>query len=235
MTPRTPPGATRRGRRALGAAVAIAVVLLATRVAFAASLAVSPSHLGAAAFPVSSTSTTFGASADTWGDSTNPTTNYSGATTMQVVAGTYFFGLFGIARGRSFVRFDLSSIPAGASIVSATLSLRLATAPSASRTYDATRVTGAWTEAGLTWNTMPAVAGAATASTATGVTNGVLLAWNVAPDVQAFVSGSATNEGWQVSDANEAQAGWVPWSGTFSTRTDPTAANRPTLAVTYLQ
>jgi hypothetical protein len=58
---------------------------------------------------------------------------------------------------RGLVRFDVSSLPAGAAISAATLRLALSGAGSSSRTYSVHRVTASWTEgsgsanSGVTW------------------------------------------------------------------------------------
>jgi len=62
---------------------------------------------------------------------------------------------------RSFVQFDLSTIPQGAKIKSATLWLALANSwdyPGTSRTVSTWRVPSAWAEDSLTWNDAPAPA-----------------------------------------------------------------------------
>lgn len=67
--------------------------------------------------------------------------------------------------GRSLLKFDLSSIPASATIVSAKLSLYVDTAsiwgtvgqPTSGNNNSSylKKVTSAWTELGVTWNTQP--------------------------------------------------------------------------------
>src|SRR6059058_6020915 len=114
---------------------------------------------------------------------------------------------------RGVIQFDLSSIPACASVTSATLRMTIENAGNASRTYGAHRVTASWTEGGVTWlrrnsTTLWTSAGgdfvaAPTDSVPTGTVNNVLLQWNVTPDVAAFVSGAATNAGWLVKDSVE--------------------------------
>lgn len=57
---------------------------------------------------------------------------------------------------RSYLEFNISVIDPGYIINSATLKLYFAGAVGG-RTYDVNRVTGAWTEMGITWNTQPTV------------------------------------------------------------------------------
>ena len=129
---------------------------------------------------------------------------------------------------RTFVRFDVSSIPAGSTVDSATLTLCATSVPSATRTYGVHRVTAAWVETTITWANQPTVAGAVTAATTTPGSPGCM-SWNVAPDVQLWVDGTANN-GWRVSDATEDDAKNVT---KYRSREDGLIAERPTLDVTY--
>ena len=66
------------------------------------------------------------------------------------------------ASGLAFLQFDISSIPASATIDSATMTLCTNKAGTAGRNYDVHRVTGAWTEMGVTHDNAPTVAATAT-------------------------------------------------------------------------
>ncbi|HTQ84690.1 MAG TPA: DNRLRE domain-containing protein, partial [Candidatus Solibacter sp.] len=76
--------------------------------------------------------------ADSWIDQGSTGTNHGGSTTLQVTSSNG-------ANQRALVEFDLSSI-SNSGIKLATLTLFMATAPSASRTYGAYRVTSRWIE-----------------------------------------------------------------------------------------
>ena len=102
---------------------------------------------------------------------------------------------------RSFAKFDISSIPAGSTINSATLTLCATQVANATRTYNVHRVTGTWAEGTITWNNQPTVAGVITGSAATPPTP-ACMTWTVTTDVQAWVDGTANN-GWRVSDSVE--------------------------------
>lgn len=209
--------------------VALVSALLASGLGLAASLGVSPAKLTslqkASSVPVSTCTVT--AVADTYANAqgVNSSKNFGTATEVHVNSEK---GDPPKAR-RSFVRFDLSSCAsfATASVQSAALKLVLSTAPSESRTYNAHRVTAAWTETGLTWENQPAVAASATVSTMTGTTGGVTLQWSVRTDVQAFVDGTA-NHGWRIADSAEANN--PAMLGIFSSKegTQP-----PQLTITY--
>ncbi|GEM_PF-1993026 len=136
---------------------------------------------------------------------------------------------------RAFVRFDVSSVPSGVTITSATLRLRLTGAPSSSRTYEVHRVSASWLEmdpGGITWDNQPTVGGSATSTTATGTTDGVWLEWTVTADVQAFMAGSAVNYGWRVNDAAESSS--LDYDAEFSTWEDSGTGDDPRLVVTYV-
>ncbi|HEV8337094.1 MAG TPA: DNRLRE domain-containing protein [Candidatus Polarisedimenticolia bacterium] len=107
---------------------------------------------------------------------------------------------------RGLVRFDLSSIPAGATISSATFEMYHYFSRSAlSESLRVHRLTRAWTEPGATWRAYDGVnswttAGgdfdpAVAASTTVNATVNVWRQWNVTALVQSWISGSAPNFG----------------------------------------
>jgi hypothetical protein len=102
---------------------------------------------------------------------------------------------------RSLIHFDLSSIPAGATIESATLY-----GYQASRSGDlevgAYRVTDAWNESVVTWNTQPSITAQTTDVIDPGSATNVWINWNVTQDVQAYADGTA-NYGWMLKLTNE--------------------------------
>jgi len=133
---------------------------------------------------------------------------------------------------RSFVTFDLSSIPAGSTVSSATLSLRMKDPPSASRTLEVQRVNASWSESSITWNNQPGVSGSAV-TTSTGTSAEVWLTWDVTADLQDFIQNqTATNYGWRIKD--QAEGSSTEYKESFYTRdeTSETTA-RPKLSVDY--
>ncbi|MGH2741046.1 MAG: DNRLRE domain-containing protein, partial [Thermoleophilaceae bacterium] len=182
--------------RRLAAGVALATALALT-VGLAASLSgVSSQKLTveekATSVPTTM-SCTASATADNYVSQSDPVTNFGSADFVEVRA-------FITSDRRTFVKFDVAgcSIPATATIDSATLSLYMHAAPGSSRTYQARRVTASWIETGQTWNNQPAVAGADTSTFSTGTISNVWKSADVKADVAAFVAGSQTNHGWRI-------------------------------------
>lgn len=218
-------------RRASVALAVTAAALGAAVVASAASLGVVPARLtsqSAAGSVAASMCTLSAPVADAYVDGAllSENSNFGSSPDLRVRSAA-------LEGRRSFVRFDLSSctIPATARVTDATLSLYLSQAPSSSRTYEIRRVTAAWVEGTVTFANQPAAASAATSTTSTGTTSGVRLSWPVTSDAQAFVAGTAMNNGWRVVDSVEGAL--VAIDSTFGARERVTASERPELVVTY--
>lgn len=167
------------------------------------------------------------------------TTNYDTFATLD---------LYNIAppdRADALVAFDVSSIPAGATIVSATL--RLITKARSGQSFNAVaypllvdfvknQATYNIRKAATNWNT-PCAKGAesdytatnASAAVATNMTVGGATDFNVAAFIQAVVSGSVTNNGWVMRSVSAAAGNWVQ----FGQSEDATSSNRPSLTVEY--
>jgi len=129
----------------------------------------------------------------------SPDQNYGSELTMDVSSGVPS----GNQTARSFVYFDISSLPADGVIHSATLTLWAESYPDATRTYDVHPVTDNWTGAIINWNNQPAVAATATDSSPTPSDNSTPMEWDVLADLQDWVDGIETNYGWRVSDDAE--------------------------------
>ena len=198
--------------------------------ASAASLAISSADLTAATrtygAPVTCTLT---AVADSYVDAVLATTNFGTSGVLNVNPSA-------VGTERSFVRFDLTTcspaIPADAIVQVAQLRLTVAALVPASRTIALRSATSAWTEAGVTWNTQPTVAGSVTASAGVtaGQTAGTVITWTATSDVQSFVTGAASNLGFRLSDSAEGAALGVVLS--FSSR--EAASGHPQLVITYV-
>ena len=181
--------------------------------------------------PVTATLT---ATADTYIDNGNTTTNY-GASASLIVDGKPDDG--------ALLKWDLSSIPAGSTLQSATLSINVT--GTSTDTYEIYELKRSWTELQATWKKANSstnwqsagaqgsldrgstVLGTVTA-TATGIRNVVLNAAGLAV-VQGWVNNPATNFGFILQDyANSTDDDLV-----FSSKEATVAANRPQLQVVY--
>jgi len=210
-----------------------ASLLLSGGVGLAASLGITSQHLTTftilGTVPISTCTVT--PSADSYVDQATlqQGSNFGGVTPLQVES-SQTLALIPTNK-RSFVKFDLSScsIPAVAAVQSATLSVYLSTAPNQNRTWNIDRVTGAWTEGAITWSNQPA--STSSTSVTTGTTSNVTLQATVTSDVQSFVSGSQTNNGWRFSDSVENSS--TVRNGQFKSREGSPPAQRPTLVVNY--
>ena len=156
---------------------------------------------GFAASPGVPVTQTLAAVADASLSSAQPAINSGGGSTISV---GYFSG-DGASTYRGLVRFDLSAIPSEAVVISADLVL-YAEAGSASKQIQALRLTGSWTEIGVTWNNQPGSApplAVRTVDAEAGATT-----WNVVQTVQDWVSDAQTNHGFLLRAADEAENGY---------------------------
>jgi hypothetical protein len=217
--------------RSLLLVVGLSAILSAT-VGFAAGLAITPERLTIHTAPstVPVTTCTLIPSADDY-VAQDDGSNFGSATALHVQSYETSVLLLTTQRNRrSFVKFDLSacSIPAGARVTSATLSVFLSSAPNQNRTWNVGRVTSSWTENNINW---PGPATTASTSVATGTTSNVTLSANVTSNVASFVSGSQTNHGWRFSDSAENSS--TQRNGQFRSREWGTVSQRPTLVINY--
>jgi hypothetical protein len=124
---------------------------------------------------------------------------------------------------RSLVRFPLPAAPDGCVLVTATLRL-FAVSAASGRTLQAVRVTGSWTEDGVTWSSQPATTGPA-ATTAAGIG---WRQWNVLSQIRAMYAGA--NRGFLIRDASEGSGARREQS--FRSR-EAAAAERPQLVLSF--
>ena len=215
--------------------VGVVAALVVVAGAAAAALVVTSTKLTSVTHVVSSpvtctlTNSPTKTAADAYVDETLASSNFGSAATLDVKASLL------LLRRYAFIRFDLSScsIPAGANVQSATLSLVLVGAPTSSRTYTLARVTAAWTESGINWNNQPAVDATPSLTFAVGTTGNVTYNLSVARDVQDFLSGAVTNNGWRIVDFDSI-SGTLSFAGQFGSSENGTTANRPQLRITYV-
>ena len=209
-------------------AILLAVSLgLGCSAAFAATLDVGSWHLWAGSQTLTKgtcTLTGTAATTDTYVDEKNPTTSNGGGTTLTVIPRT-------AQRRWALVRFDLSScnIPTTGGADSATLSLRITSAPGSTRTIDVDPVLTTWTGSS-TWNDAQAFSyGSTTATFATGTTNNVTKSVTVTGDVDDLIKNGSANYGWRLSDAGAS----ANVTTTFGSAENGTAGNRPQLVINY--
>jgi hypothetical protein len=135
----------------------------------------------------------------------------------------------GNLRSIGLVEFDLSGVPSGVSISSATLSLFHELNQCLGCRYDIFRVTSAWSEGAVTFNTAPSIDSAAVASLTIGDSSvGVFRDWNITSMVAAWVSGAYTNYGIWIEE--------IPLSGTSSayfSSSDNATGREPKLTIQY--
>jgi hypothetical protein len=168
-------------------------------------------------------SATLGAQADTYIDESAGGNNYGNDPSM-FVDGEELRPL------RSLVAFDVSAVPANATVSDATLTLCVNSlaAGGDGRVHELRMITSAWTETGVTWDTQPSASASVTAS-ATMASSPQCVTFDVTADVQAWVDGTA-NWGWLLSDRDTTPGNHEVH---YSTRENSQASEQPSLEVTY--
>jgi RHS repeat-associated protein len=171
------------------------------------------------------TTVTLSASADAFIDQASSTTNFGTTNYLQTYPWTSSY------TKRSLIQFDLSGIPAGATIISADLYLYNYGTSGYTRTLAVHRVTSSWTETGVTWNNFNgAFNGTSTATCQVSWPSNVNGLWDVKNDVQAVANGTNSNYGWLLKDNSEdgSQNFWQ-----FNSKEFATSSVRPKLVVVY--
>jgi hypothetical protein len=161
--------------------------------------------------------------ADAYVFSATPTTNYG--TTPTLYVGSQSVN----ATGRALLRFDLSAIPAGATVLDASFQAYLtqtSTSPS-KLDVELKQITQPWEETSVSWRTPLGYA-------APYITNGEKTAsgyysWNVTSLVQTWVRG-APNRGFALVSQKE---GAPVWHGFASKESDASPPHPPRLVITY--
>lgn len=170
------------------------------------------------------------ATGDTWVNSLEILTNHDTSTELQVGSNN-----LGLSRSRSYLNFDVSSIPTGATISSAAVTLsNFETGSCTGSAIRMSRVTSAWTPTGLQWGNQPTTTSTGSTTTtdsygATGCATETPVAFDAKPIVDAWRSGQA-NQGVMISaDVDNAATGWRKYRSLES----GTSTKVPTLSVTY--
>jgi len=125
-------------------------------------------------------------SADTYSEATAPNRNFGNQPLLIVSSAS-----------NSYLRFDLSGVPSGATVSKATLRL-FVDAVAGKGEFDVYELGNSWTESKLTYNDAPVLGASATGGhrvsvTSANLNNFVLV--DITPLVQSWISGSTPNDG----------------------------------------
>lgn len=169
------------------------------------------------------TSTVTTATADTWVDEKNPTTNYGTATTLK--AGTGGAGY----RKRPLVLFNIPTLETGAEFINATLEMYydgVGAASGAGKSYCVRKILSSWSENTVTWSTQPTYDSVNTDCITAPTSYPVWISWNVTQDVLDYWNGAWANYGWVIRKAVESTSGVIYLDSRETT-------NDPRLVITY--
>lgn len=170
------------------------------------------------------------ASEDTYIDQTIPNGNFGSADQLRTKPFAPSWS------ERFLLKFDLSSIPAGAEIIGAQVSLTITNYLWVSSTIRAYRINGSWSEHSVTWanfsNQYESAYSAQRTCAYPAQNLGSKRTWNLLSDVQAMHSGTIANNGWFFRDRNLNSSSQAYWN--FASRENVSITQRPVLQVTYL-
>ena len=167
---------------------------------------------------------------DSYIDQHNPSTNYGSNWHMYVNPKNN-------QEEKLLIIFNLNSLPSNIIVNSANLYIFLGSdVPSSSRTHNIYKITSSWTESEVKWSNQPSISSSLTSSTNTGTTPFVWKNWDVTSDVQDFLSGAATNYGWEIKDNNETPSN--NYNTLYRTREHPSneqgGVTNPYLQINYV-
>lgn len=169
----------------------------------------------------------FQASADSYADQENPDSSYGTGELLKVRS-------LESRNARTYVFFDISTIPPGASVLHAKLFLYLQKPPASNRTYLCRRLASAWDEGALTWGKKPESPSIYEASSIITTTPG-LVVWDVTDQVQKFLNGIRehvwSNFGWEIFDEHENSLGVQ--EAVFFSRESMEQDKRPFLTIEF--
>lgn len=129
------------------------------------------------------------------------------------------------------LKFDLSNIPYGSTILKARLHLyyrAMYNGNPLGHLYKLYRVSQNWNEESACWNNRPTVCGVSSSSQYCPSNAGVWITWTVTSDVQGFVSNIHPNYGWIIKDTASASSAYI---SIFSK--EATGQRAPVLEILY--
>mgnify|MGYP001391641560 CR=1 FL=1 len=136
---------------------------------------------------------------------------------------------------RIVIKFDISEIPAGATIKEANLTLYKNGTISSSRVLNVHRIKGSWKENEISWkkfaNNNSFVSPRTTYQDVFHTVANDKVVWNVVNDVQKMVNGDFPNGGWLIKDSYENAGSDIRWK--FRSSENSKRDLRPTLEVTW--
>lgn len=175
---------------------------------------VSPMFLSVRA---SSSTSTLNPSADAEVNTNNPDANYGSNTYYRV-------GVLSGKKYRVYIKFDLTGIPEGSAIISATLKLHKQSGTDI--TVNVHKVSGSWSETGITWNNQPSYDSDTAASDSAPNAEG-WFEFDVTSVVQAWIDGES-NYGFVLENDG------ATYSIVFDSREASDTSIRPKLVVEYV-
>lgn len=151
---------------------------------------------------LSQTTTSLGVLQDSYVDSRLASTNFGSDTNLHVNTYQFKFGSFYFRR--SFIEFDLSTIPPNAVIHSAKIVLKRSSAISGSNPFKVKRVTSSWVESTIRHAVQPTISTLSEDISSSYTQSNDTLFFDVTAMTQRMIYGSADNYGWSIQVNNEA-------------------------------
>lgn len=133
---------------------------------------------------------------------------------------------------RGLVQFDLSTIPASATITAAIVEIFEANNPGIGRVHGLHRILAPWLQSAVKWNNQPASSASPTATAAVGTARG-FIAYDVTGDVQQAVNVCTNDHGWTVRDQAETTGNVEVNYIAKEEDHIPDVPNRPRMSVTF--
>ncbi len=156
-------------------------------------------------------------SADTYINTADPATNYGAKTLLDVDGATQI----------TYIQFNFSSIPAGASVSQATLKLYV-NAITTAGSFNVDYVNGMWSESTITSNLAPALGTTIVSSVPlTTASKNQYILINITPAVVAWLNGSQANDGIALV-ANST------FNATFDSKENTTTSHPPELDIVFV-